>query len=82
MPGPIIHSHTETMDLHIRQADPCFYHLGAIITILELGARAHGETRWLHLYYALGFFPRAGLREPLQRHHQSVLPALERKGTG
>ena len=59
-----------------------FHHLGRIVAVLELGARAHGEIRWLHLYYALGFIPWAGLREPLQKHQQSVLPALERKGTG
>ena len=47
-----------------------------------IGARAHGEIRWVHLYYALGFLHWAGLREPLQKHQQSVLPALERKGTG
>ena len=58
-----------------------FHHLGRIVAVLELGARAHGEAHWIHLYYALGFLPWAGLRETLQKHQQSVLPALERRGT-
>jgi len=62
-------------------ADLAFYHLGRIIAVLELGARAHGEIRWVHRYYLAGFMPQAGLREPLQRHGQSVVPRLERKGT-
>ena len=69
------------MDRH-EPPNPAFYPLGRIIAVLELGARAHGEARWIHLYYALGFIPCAGLREPLQKHSQSVLPALERRGTG
>ena len=52
-----------------------------MIAVLELGARAHGDIRWTHLYYAIGFLPHAGLREPLQKHLQSVLPTLQRKGT-
>ena len=60
--------------------DSRFYHLGRIIAVLELGARAHGEIRWLHLYYTRGLIPSAGLREPLQKHSQSVLPRLERNG--
>ena len=40
-----------------------------------------GRSGGVHLYYALGFLPHAGLREPLQKHLQSVLPALQRKGT-
>ncbi len=62
-------------------ADLAFYHLGRIIAVLELGARAHGEIRWVHLYYLAGFMPQAGLREPLEKHGQSVVPRLERKGT-
>ena len=54
-----------------------FYYLGRIIAVLELGARAHGEIRWLHLYYTMGLIPSAGLREPLQKHQQSVLPCLK-----
>ena len=61
--------------------DRRFYSLGRIIAVLELGARAHGEIRWLHLYYAFGFLPHAGLREPLQKHNQSVLPRLKARGT-
>ena len=57
-----------------------FYYLGRIVAVLELGARAHGEIRWLHLYYAKGLIPTVGLREPLQKHSQSVLPKLERNG--
>ena len=64
-----------------RPADLTFYYVGRIIAVLELGARAHGEIRWVHLYYLAGFMPQAGLREPLQKHGQSVLPRLERKGT-
>ena len=70
------------MTFHNQPPSSAFYHLGRIIAVLELGARAHGEARWVHLYYALGFIPWAGLREPLQKHSQSVLPALERRGTG
>ena len=76
------HHHTENMNLNTQPRNTAFYHLGRIIAVLELGARAHTEVRCLHLYYALGFIPWASLREPLQRHQQSVLPALERKGTG
>lgn len=43
--------------------DRRFYYLGRIIAVLELGARAHGEVRWLHLYYSQGFVPAAGLRK-------------------
>ena len=60
--------------------DRRFYYLGRIIAVLELGARAHGEVRWLHLYYTYGLIPSAGLREPLQKHKQSVLPDLQRNG--
>ena len=67
---------------HHESPNPVFHILGRIIAVLELGARAHGEARWIHLYYALGFIPWAGLREPLQKHQQSILPALERRGTG
>ena len=76
------HHHTENMNLNTQPRNTAFYHLGRIIAVLELGARAHTEVRCLHLYYALGFIPWASLRQPLQRHQQSVLPALERKGTG
>ena len=61
------------------QTTRCFHLLGRIVAVLELGARAHGEIRWLHLYYPKGLTPRAGLREPLQKHSQSVLPRLERQ---
>ena len=57
-----------------------FYHLGRIIAVLELGARGHGEIRWLHRYYPTGFLGQVGLREPLQKHRQSVRPRLERQG--
>ena len=62
------------------QRNPVFSQLGRIIAVLELGARAHGEIRWLHLYYTMGLIPSAGLRGPLQKHSQSVLPRLERNG--
>ena len=68
--------------MNVNQDNHAFHYLGRITAVLELGARAHGEARWVHLYYALGFIPWAGLREPLQKHQQSILPALERKGTG
>jgi len=61
------------------QPNTVFHHLGRIVAVLELGARAHGEIRWLHLYYAKGLTPSAGLREPLQKHSQSVLPRLQRQ---
>ena len=73
---------TGTMHPVNHSPDNRFHQLGRIIATLELGARAHGEIRWIHLYYALGFLPQAGLREPLQKHLQSVLPALQAKGTG
>lgn len=63
-------------------SDRRFHQLGRIIAVLELGARAHGEIRWVHLYYGLGFLPHTGLREPLQKHQQSVLPRLQDRGTG
>ena len=69
------------MTITMAASDSRFYYLGHIIALLELGARAHGDIRWTHLYYAMGFLPHAGLREPLQKHLQSVLPALQRKGT-
>ena len=70
------------MDPDNQAPDRRFHTLGCIIAVLELGARAHGEIRWLHLYYAMGFIHHAGLREPLQKHQQSVLPRLQAKGTG
>ena len=76
------HLQTGNMDQVNLPADRRFHQLGRIIAVLELGARAHGEIRWVHLYYALGFLPHAGLREPLQKHQQSVLPRLQAKGTG
>ena len=72
---------TGNMDFGNQSTDRRFHQLGRIIATLELGARAHGEIRWLHLYYPGGFLPHAGLREPLQKHLQSVLPALQRRGT-
>ena len=78
LPAWMTHHQTENME----PPDPRFHQLGRIIATLELGARAHGDIRWLHLYYGLGFLPRAGLREPLQKHLQSVLPTLHRKGIG
>ena len=41
-----------------------FYLYGRLIAVLEQGARACGEIPWLEQYYARGFFPPAGLREP------------------
>ena len=76
---PTTHHHTENMNLNTQSPNPTFYHPGRIIAVLELGARAQTEVRWFHLYYALGFIPWAGLREPPHKHQQS---ALERKGTG
>ena len=67
--------------MEVHDAHPVFYHLGRIIAVLELGARSH-EARWVHLYYANGAIPWAGLRDALQTHQQSVGPALERRGTG
>ena len=57
-----------------------FYLYGRLIAVLEQGARAHGEVPWLELYYARGFFPAGGLREPLERHRHSVLQFLYRRG--
>ena len=57
-----------------------FYLYGRLIAVLEQGARAHGEIPWLELYYARGFFPAAGLREPLERNRHSVLNFLNRQG--
>ena len=57
-----------------------FYLYGRLIAILEQGARAQGQIPWLELYYPRGFLPWVGLREPLRKHMQSVLPFLERRG--
>ena len=57
-----------------------FYLYGRLIAVLEQGARAHGQIPWLELYYPRGFLPWVGLREPLRKHLQSVLPFLERRG--
>ena len=57
-----------------------FYLYGRLIAVLEQGARACGEIPWLELYYARGFFPSAGLRQPLERHLHSVLNFLDRRG--
>ena len=70
--------YTGSMNIPPAGPDRRFYYLGRIIAVLELGARAHGEIRWLHLYYNYGLIPNAGLRDPLQKHNQSVLPRLER----
>ena len=56
-----------------------FYLYGRLIAVLEQGARAHGEVPWLEQYYPRGFFPPAGLREPLERHRHSVLNHLVRE---
>ena len=56
-----------------------FYLYGRLIAVLEQGARAHGEVPWLEQYYPRGFFPAAGLREPLERHRHSVLNYLTRR---
>ena len=58
-----------------------FYPYGRLIAVLEQGARAHGQIPWLELYYPRGFLPWVGLREPLRKHLQSVLPFLERRGS-
>ena len=57
-----------------------FYLYGRLIAVLEQGARAQGQIPWLELYYPRGFLPWVGLREPLRKHLQSVLPFLERRG--
>ena len=56
-----------------------YYLYGRLIAVLEQGARAHGEVPWLEQYYPRGFFPLAGLREPLERHRHSVLNDLIRQ---
>ena len=56
-----------------------FYLYGQLIAVLEQGARAQGQIPWLELYYPRGFLPWVGLREPLRKHLQSVLPFLERR---
>ena len=56
-----------------------FYLYGRLIAVLKQGALAHGQIPWLELYYPRGFLPRVGLREPLRKHMQSVLPFLERR---
>ena len=58
-----------------------FYLYGRLIAVLEQGARGHGEVPWLEQYYPRGFFPLAGLREPLERHRHSVLNFLTRART-
>ena len=73
---------TGNMDPDNQAPDGRFYYLGRMIAVLELDARAHGEIRLVHLYYALGFMPWAGLREPLEEHRQSALPCLEREERG
>ncbi len=68
-------------DRRIEQSDmQPFYVYGRLIAVLEQDARACGEIPWLELYYARGFFPAAGLGEPLQRHRHSVLNFLDRRG--
>ena len=57
-----------------------FYLYGRLIAVLEQGARAQGQIPWLEFYYPRGFLPWVGLREPLRKHLQSVLPFLERRG--
>ena len=57
-----------------------FYLYGQLIAVLEQGARAQGQIPWLELYFPRGFLPWVGLREPLRKHLQSVLPFLERRG--
>ena len=57
-----------------------FYRYGRLIAVLEQGARAQGQIPWLELYYPRGFLPWVGLRDPLRKHMQSVLPFLERRG--
>ena len=61
-------------------ADRQFYYLGSIIAVLALGAMAHGEIRWLHLYYTYNLIPSAALGKPLQKHKLSVLRDLQRTG--
>ena len=56
-----------------------FYLYGRLIAVLEQGARAHGQIPWLELYYPRGFLPWVGLRDPLRKHLQPVLPFLERR---
>ena len=79
--APMTRRQAQNMPHKSDSPDRRFYYLGRIIAVLELGARSHGEIRWVDLYYSFGFLPRAGLNEPLQKHRQSVLPHLERKGT-
>ena len=57
-----------------------FYLYGQLIAVLEQGTRAQGQIPWLELYYPRGFLPWVGLREPLRKQMQSVLPFLERRG--
>ena len=57
-----------------------FYRYGQLTAVLEQGARAQGQIPWLELYYPRGFLHWVGLREPLRKHLQSVLPFLERRG--
>ena len=65
---------------NIEEPEMCpFYLYGRLIAVLEQGARAHGEVPWLEQYYPRGFFPAAGLREPLARHRHSVLNYLVRQ---
>ena len=56
-----------------------FYLYGRLIAVLEQGGQAHGQIPWLELYYPRGFLPWVGLRDPLRKHLQSVLPFLERR---
>ena len=58
------------MEPETKLLDRRFYHLGRMTAVLGLEARAHGDIRWVHFYYALGFIPWASLQEPLQKHQQ------------
>ena len=42
-------------------------------------ASTHSNIRWGELHWGLGCMPRPHLREPLQKHQQSVLPRLEKR---
>lgn len=71
---------TASFSLTTQPAYRWFYYRDRLIAVLRLGAQTNSESRLVILYYVLVFMPGAGLREPLKRHHQSVLPHLKREG--
>ena len=66
--------------MRLPATDRQFYYIGRIIAFLGPGDMAHGEIRWLHMYYTYNLIPSAAFRKPLQKHKLSVLHDLQRNG--